>query len=359
MFWGKKQFTTIDIGSSGIKAATFTTSNDEISLVGTAYVTLPFATIKEGKIVDPSLVANKIKELLAKLKTGIGKIIMTIPSNNIVIRNIELPLMEKAELKEAIKWESDHYLPFPVAGAVLDYLILARSEEKMTLLLVAVKKETIENYLNPLEKNSLTPLVLNVQPMALLSLLEYQGELTEAVAIIDIGAASTKVVIGDHQNIYLARSIDLAGEEFTQLLMESHQLDFLEAEAYKKEKGLEEVRGEGGVGLAPVLAEIAVTGNEHGQAISSLARNLVHEITRSLDFYAMEYRGQSINKTFITGGGSRLKGLFELLTTELDSKVIRLNPLKNLQVAKRGVNLTEELAVVLGLGISEVINNAG
>lgn len=356
MLFGGEEFTTIDIGSYSIKVARFRKKKSELTLLATGMRKLPFATINEGKIVDPSIITSKLEEIFNELNYHPSKIITTIPSNNLIIRNIELPLMSENELAEAIKWEAEDYLPFPVNLASLDYIILSQNEGMMNILLVAVKEEIIENFLSPFERLALKPAVINVQPMALLSLLEYQGKITEPLAIIDIGASGTRVIIGDNNNIFLSRNIDTGGEDFTRLLMEEMQMEYQQAEDYKIEYGIrKERKEEKNVELDLSLSQLTLMTMGRRDSLLPIARNLAGEISRSLDYYSMKYRGKSINQVYLTGGGSRLKKLGDVISHEINLELKSLNPFEGFQQSFDRRDMADEFAVAIGLAVSEVV----
>lgn len=359
MFLFDRKITSIDIGTNGIKVARFSIKKNEILLLLTGYERLPFETIEKGYIKDISILTNKIEKVFNDLNYRPGNVVMTVPCETLIIRNIEIPSMEDKELEEAIKWEAEEYLPFAVENAALDYIILSRSEKQMELMLVAVKKDVIENYVSVLERLNLSPAVINVQPMALLSLLQYQNKIDQALAVIDIGAGSTKVTIGDRNKIYLARTIDIGGEDFTELLMEEENLDYQQAEESKFEHGIEEQPGEIEVDFDLAISEAAVSG---GSSISlrPLARNLSEEISRCLNYYSMKFRGKEINDIYITGGGIKLKNLTTIISNEIGRELKTINPFEDINVDDQSVQSlqrAEEFAVTVGLAVSEVMDN--
>jgi type IV pilus assembly protein PilM len=73
----------------------------------------------------------------------------------------------------------------------------------------------------------------------------------------------------------------------------------------------------------------------------------------------MKNRGEEISKVFITGGGSRLKGLRELLAEDLNREIFEINPFKNTNYSLNNEQYCKdcknEFAVAVGLGISEVM----
>ena len=354
----KRRFTAIDIGTDSIKGVRFKRKSKGLFIDRIAVKHLPYDSIIDGTIVDEAVVSNRLKELVQELKCGGDKIITTIPNNNLIIRNMELPEMEDDNrLAEAIKWESEDHLPFPIESAVEDFKILSREENKIQVLLVATKRDVIDNVMNVFERISLIPSVINIQPMALLSLADYQDLIDDTVAIIDIGASGTRVVIGDRRNIYLSRNIDIGGSEFTRIIMEEDKLNFNEAENVKKNNGLPE-EDEMGENFELAISQIATTGLGESHSLLVLARNLADQIERSLDYYNVKYR-KKVDKIFISGGGMKLKRLKKIIEERIGRDLFSLDPFINIG-CKKGFDLrTEEFAVAIGLGVSEVLPDEG
>lgn len=354
----KRRFTAIDIGTDSIKGVRFKRKSKGLFIDKVAVKHLPYDSIIDGTIVDDAVVSNRLNELVQELKCRKDKIITTIPNNNLIIRNMELPEMEDDNrLAEAIKWESEDHLPFPIESAVEDFKILSREENKIQVLLVATKRDVIDNVMNVFERISLIPSVINIQPMALLSIADYQDLIDDTVAIIDIGAAGTRVVIGDRRNIYLSRNIDIGGNEFTRIIMEEDKLNYNEAENIKKRNGLPE-EDEIGENFELAISQIATTGLGESHSLLVLARNLADQIERSLDYYNVKYR-KKVDKIFISGGGAKLKRLKNIIEDRIGRDMFSLDPFINIG-CKKGIDLrAEELAVAIGLGISEVLPDEG
>lgn len=354
----KRRFTAIDIGTDSIKGVRFKRKSKGLFIDKVAVKHLPYDSIIDGTIVDDAVVSNRLNELVQELKCRKDKIITTIPNNNLIIRNMELPEMEDDNrLAEAIKWESEDHLPFPVESAVEDFKILSREDNRVQVLLVATKRDVIDNVMNVFERISIIPSVINIQPMALLSIADYQDLIEDTVAIIDIGAAGTRVVIGDRRNIYLSRNIDIGGNEFTRIIMEEDKLNYNEAENIKKRNGLPE-EDEIGENFELAISQIATTGLGESQSLLVLARNLADQIERSLDYYNVKYR-KKVDKIFISGGGAKLKRLKNIIEDRIGRDMFSLDPFINIG-CKKGIDLrAEELAVAIGLGISEVLPDEG
>lgn len=363
MFFMKKNYTCVELGTNAIKTVQFKVKTKDLELVDLGIQKLPLETIVDGLIADDSVVSAELHELLQSLSYSTKDIITTVPNDNLLIRNIEMPNMNKKEIRESLKWEADEQLPYPVENAVLDYLKIEETEEVIKYIVAAVKKNVVDNFLHPFERLNLKPKVINVQPMALVSLLDYQGQANNNIAIIDIGASATQITIANRKNIMLSRTIDTGGTSFTNSIMDLKNIDFQSAEEEKKELdlGLEaENKTEDVLSSMPIGME---TSSENNANLRNLAARLSAEITRSLDFFNMKHRDKEVEKIFITGGASRLQGLQKILSEDINRELIIIDPFKNIKTKldsekeKMMEHFKYEFAVAVGLGVSEVMSD--
>ncbi|MGM0500857.1 MAG: type IV pilus assembly protein PilM [Bacillota bacterium] len=360
MFFKNNIYTCIDIGSYAIKMAQIkNTGNKNYKILDTAIQQIPRETIADGIIKDESLMAAEIKSMLAMLKKKNDYIITSVPSNELLIRNVEMPKMDKKEIRESLKWEADEQLPYPVESAAIDFIKVEEEAETVKYLISAVKRNIVNNFLAPFERNNLKVSVVNTQPMALISLVEYLEGIEEHVAVIDIGYSITQVIIGTKDNIALARTVDTGGNQFTNIIMEIQGDEYDRAEKRKMEEGLKanqpDQEKEENL-LDTVQLDVALGSDDR---LNTLATTLIREITRSFDYFNSRNRGETISKVFITGGGSKLKGLKEMISTELERELIEIDPFKNSDYKKKEEKYCDEckdeFAVAVGLGVSEVM----
>ncbi|RQD78516.1 MAG: type IV pilus assembly protein PilM, partial [Halanaerobium sp. MSAO_Bac5] len=322
---------------------------DSFKVLDTVSQKIPKETIVDGIIKDESLVASEIKSLLAIMKKKAGYIITAVPSNELLVRNIEMPKMDKKEIKESLKWEADEQIPYPVENAALDYIKVDEDEDGVNYLISAVKRNIVDNYLAPFERNNYKVEVMNVIPMALISLLEYQDEIEGNIAIIDIGYSASQVTVANKNNIILSRTIDTGGNHFTKTIMDVEDLEYDEAEEKKIREGLKADTSSDPIDSMQLDAALG-----SDERLKTLAGTLTAEITRSFNYFSIKKRKEDIDKIFITGGGSRLKGLKEFMEKELGKDIYRLDTFKNIDYPLDDEE-KDDFAVAIGLGISEVM----
>jgi type IV pilus assembly protein PilM len=200
--------------------------------------------------------------------------------------------------------------------------------------------------------------------MALVSLLDYQGQADNNIAIIDIGASATQITIANKRDIMLSRTIDTGGTSFTNSIMDLKNIDFQSAEEEKKELNLgleaEQDTEEDALSSMPIGME---TSSEDNTNLRNLASRLSSEITRSLDFFNMKHRDEEVEKIFVTGGAFRLQGLQKIISEEIGRDLIIIDPFKNIKTKvdsekeKMMEHYKYEFSVAVGLGVSEVMSD--
>ena len=348
---GSNKHTVIDIGSCAIKAAVVSGSTSNIQVEAASFRKLPPGIIKDGKINDNSIVATELKELLNSMNLKPKKVVTTIPTAHLITRNFEMPKLDEKELIEALKWELDDVLPTSVEETTFDYMITSENEDSVNVLVIAANDEIIRQYKAPFKELGIKAEVINIQPMAVISLLTYQGNLDEPTAIVDFGHQGTRIVLCNKEHIFLTRTLDTGGYDFTKNIMDSQQFEYQEAEEYKWDNGLMKL-----VEDNPLDEDISLIGT--GNDLEGIAKEITDEISRSIEFYSIKNRGKSIQNFYLTGGSSQLKGLHELLEDEIDLKSEKIDPFLDVTfdptIEKENKSF---YAIVVGLGVSEVMHN--
>jgi type IV pilus assembly protein PilM len=252
-----------------------------------------------SKASDEDIV-SLIKELYAETKVGTEEVIAAIPGTSAVVRYIQMPRMTLEEAREALKYEAGQYIPFNTEEAQMDCHILdGASTEKsdtMRLLLVATRRSEAERRVELLRKAGLTPVVLDVDSLAVLNAFDAAGTLArhkEAVGLIHIGARQTNLNVVQEGIPAFTRDVEVGGGGITVAIARGLGVDISDAEGLKVS---------GDVIIQPHL-EIVL-------------RSIVHQLRSSFDYYQGN-QGKEVHKVYISGGTSLLTGLPAFLTESL------------------------------------------
>lgn len=341
-----KEVIGVDIGSYSIKAVELNskkrgdTQTYEVNKVG--YELLPHDAIVEGTIIDSAAVTETLKLVFDENKFTCKNVVISISGNSVIIKKIALPSMDTEELAESIIWEAKHNIPYPYEETNVDYAILrpsAGSEEKnLDVLLVAAKKDKIANYSNIIYQCGKNLEAIEVDVFALQNVMEvnYPDTLkNNTIAIINLGATITNVVIIEKGVPQLFRDLSIGGSFFTENLSKDLNLSFDDAEKVLKGLPVENVEPE-----------------QHQMVLNQNSQNLLEEIEKTFSFYeAGEKMEKKIESVFLCGGLSRLKDLQGNFEQKFPVKTEILNPFRNISFDEKKFDMMyfEELAAIFGV----------
>ena len=149
----------LDIGSSSIKMAQLKEASDGIHLVNFGIELLPSETIVDGAIMNQSAVVDAIRILRSNLGIRQKDRATAISGHSVIIKKIQVPEMTPDELEEQIPWEAEHHIPFSKEDVQIDHELLTtdNGQGQMELLLVAAKKEVVEDYSLVVREAKLVP----------------------------------------------------------------------------------------------------------------------------------------------------------------------------------------------------------
>jgi len=345
-FGREKGLVGLDIGSHSIKAVELNPKKKasenlyEIKKIG--YELIPRDTIVEGTIIDSAAVVETIKMIFDENKISNKNVAVSISGNSVIIKKISLPSMDTEELAESIIWEAKHNIPYPYEETNVDYAILRPSpyseEKNLDILLVAAKKDKIANYSNVVYQARKNLEAMEVDVFALQNALEinYSEILNEkTVAIINIGANITNVVIIEKGIPQLFRDLSLGGFFFTENMSKDLNISFDEAEK--------------------ALKGIPVKNFPSEQLEASLRtniENLLEEIEKTFSFYEVgEKKEKEIEQIFLSGGLSKLKGFPSVFENKFKTKTEILNPFRKISFEEKKFDAIyfQELAALFGV----------
>lgn len=332
----------IDLGTNSVKIVELSFKKDKpfIKNVG---VTDIAATLKDdGTPDDSAALAHSIRHLLATSGITGKNAVVAISSSKIFVRELTLPAMTEGELREAIKWETENYVPYAPGSYYYDYSILPSiNDTESRVLLVAAPSDIVDKVVNIVKDVGLVPLAIDIEPFALQRTINGGGN----SVILDIGAELSQIILFQNGVPCVTRSIPIGGRRFTEIIIQSLNLDFSEAENLKKhQKGL--LRRPD---LNDDLTDIH-------QNLVMLSADLARELRRTLDYYQIQHKNAVIDDVILTGGGSKLDNLALYLSTQLDMPVIQHDIMASLNYTtsfNRNYlqELAPQLAVAIGLAL--------
>lgn len=354
-------FIGLDIETNKFRVAQLKLSSGAPILVQYDSIKVPVGAVVEDEIVDVDVVAQTLSDLWKKAGLAEKKVIIGIANQKVVVRLVPLPYMDRSELKGAIQYQAQDFIPIPIDEAILDFDIVGEfvtedNQRMMEVLLVAAQKDMIENSMAALSKAGLKPHVIDVSSLAIARVLTEKASVVpdsdeEAVALVNIASGITNIVVTEKGSPRFTRVAPLAGNSFTQRLADTMSISFDEAEELKLK-----------IGLPSVEAKEEATAPEVEQAklvqdilLKELSK-FVGELRRSIDYYLTQRPGvKSIQRIILSGNGAKLQNLKPHLEQSLQVEVSLGHPLQRIKTGPRISQETvasEELGMAICLGLA-------
>jgi type IV pilus assembly protein PilM len=337
LFGRNKTTVGLDIGSGLIKVAVIDHSKKEPELTKVAVQPLQQDAIVEGEVMDPGVVAEAIQAAMSAAGVGSKQVVCAVGGRDVIIKKIQIERVKEQQARELMRWEAEQHVPFDMESVELDFQILDPDAEglEMNVLLVAAKRELVDNKVRVLTDAGLQPVVVDVDAFALHNAFElnHPDAMEGMVGLINIGHDVTNINILEEGVPILTRDLTLGTRHFR--------------EALQKERG-----------MGADDAEKALQSNDRTPNVDAVIETKGEEIAvgveRAVAFIASNTRGgASIRAVYTCGGGARIPGLTESLGARLRIESQRANPLAALAVRDGAMeNLqTDEVAALLMLPI--------
>ena len=324
MFFGSKSIIGLDIGSSSIKAVELTPSGSTYRLTGYGFAELPAEAIVQGSFMNAPAIAEAISEATSACGSKAKDVATSVSGHSVIVKRIQLPSQSPDELEETIRWEAEQYIPFDINEVNIDHQVLQASSDdgQMDVLLVAVKKDLIDDYQSVVADAGFQLAVMDVDAFAVGNMYEhcYEAGAEEAVALVDIGASviSMNVMVGDVP--VFTRDITTGGNQYTEEIQKTLGLSFEEAERIK-------------IGGRPGEVSKDVVPQEVEEAMREVSETLLGEINRSLDFYRATTSAATLDKLVLCGGAARVPGLDRLFQERIEIPVEIADPFRRIEIA--------------------------
>ncbi len=361
-FGGGSAAIGLDIGTDHVRVAQLRPSGAGFAVSAYGMVDVPMGAVVAGEIVAPDSVSAAIRELWRRSGVRGKDVCVGVANQKVVVRLIDLPFMERAELEGAIQYQAQDYIPMAVEESILDFQILGdymtpSDEHMMEVLLVAAQRDMIGNVVAAVEGAGLKLTQIDVNSFAIVrALLGGEGGFLEdesgATGVIHIASDITNITVVERGIPRFNRISSLAGEQFTNAIANALGLTFDEAEALKIKVGLPDIT----TGMGDVPPEIdAQTAQAVQDALEREVNKFIAEVRRSLDYYLTQTsQVRSIQKIIVTGSGAKLKNLVGYLEKGLQASVVPGDPLARLQVPSnlQAVLTEDRMGCVTAVGLA-------
>ncbi len=345
-FSGNHSLVGIDIGSHSIKVCQAEKKLKRFELKNFGLANLPPSAIVHGAIKEPSLIAGALQTLLAHLNLKDQKAIFAVSGHSVIVKRITFPALSEKELIQTIPYEAKQYIPFDINEVNLDFQVLGplpEDPDSLSVLLVAAKKEVMAEYIDVLQLSGLEAAIGDVAAFALANAYELNyGLEADPVALVDLGASQTTLVVINQDGPIYTRDFFLGGKQLTEQIQSLGNLSFEEAEKLKLHWDR----------TPDHLDQLA-------PSFLGVIQAWVQEIKRALDFLVTSQPESRPLKMVLSGGSSLIPGFPKYLSEAVQLPTELFQPFHQVHCDPEVFNpdylkaVGPQAAIALGLALRE------
>ncbi len=340
VFYQDKPIFGLDVGYSSLKVMQTYQQNNNQFVSGYGVAAFDSKAIKDGIIVDPEAIAKVALELFEKNLVGditTRRVAVAVPAARTFTRTVTLPVLDTKDLTEAIRLETEQYVPVPIENLYVDHSIITKSEKKLEILVMAIPQNIVDSYVE-LTKLMGLEIVAIESTISSASRLFVQAEPSDVPAVlIDFGSLSSDITIYD-KSLLVTGTVPGGGDSFITAI--TAKLGITRAEAHV-------VKSKYGLGLSKKQKEIT-------ECLEPILDQMLKEIRRMIRYYEERSDTQrKIGQVVTMGGGANVPGLSEHMTNLLRLPVRMCDPWQHLNF--RGLhapNSSEKSMYVTVAGLS-------
>ena len=303
----------LEIDTGAVRAVEMVGKAEAPKLVGLGSINLPKEAVKEGMVLDPGVVGSALNELWTEAGLKERRVLLGVSNQGVLVRHITIPKVPSDKIKNVVMFQAEEQLPISLSNVVLDYLILGEiegsgeAEVELEILLVAARRDMLDQFLEALSIANLEPFDIDVSSMAMIRLLPKKA-IDMTVAMVNVANGLNSILISAAGKPRLARLgavniIDLA-------------------------EGLDS-------SLQDVFSSLQVNKADANGLLEDWISRLASEVRSSITYYQDQTESSKVEGVLLSGRGALFNGVSARLENYLNLPVRSFNPLEAYTPQKR------------------------
>ncbi len=312
----------LNFGKSSFRAVELDKRKDQIFLNNLGKYENPKIDFQSGDVSNIDEIATHVSQFFRELNFTTSHVVLGLDESFVFMRIIKVPAMSDKELKSAVKYEAEQYIPLPIDQMNLSYQRLDPDlveKDKINVQVVAAKKDVLEKYVTIAKKAHLVPVAIEPETIALGRILGDTPEAPLGTLILEMGLSGSILVISYGGYVRFTRTIAVGGGAMTKAIQQSLNLDTNQAEEYKKAYGMDPLQADGKI----------------FSVLKPMVDSLILEMKRATVFFTKHNPSANIKRVILTGGTAQMPELLTYIAKNVDFEVQLANPLANFQFSSK------------------------
>ncbi|OGH07955.1 MAG: hypothetical protein A2W22_06830 [Candidatus Levybacteria bacterium RBG_16_35_11] len=340
----KKPF-GLDIGATTIKLVWLSGEKNNFIYKSSLIVPTPLKGMLSESPMDEEQMAQTISKGVADAGITTKEVNVALAENQVYTKVVEMPILSDKELRSAIYWEAEQYIPVPLSNVTLAWSILKKPEkptplDKMQVLLVGAPIALVAKYQRIISMAGLNIKAMETEILSTVRSL-IPNETFPPTFIISIGAISTSFAITRSGIMVFTYSMSMGGSAINRAIATDLNLTSAQAEEYKKAYGFSE----------------KTLGGKIGKATEPILNSILSEVKKSLAFYTQKYKEDTpIRQIILSGGTAKLPGIGIFFANNSGIETAIANPWKNLasqSIPKEILDNGPDYTIAVGLAMRD------
>lgn len=344
---GGKSVLGLDISSSAVKLLELSRRGDQYVVEAFAVEPLPVGAVVDKQIADSEPVAQAIQRAVQRAGTRTKNAAVAVAGSSVITKIIPLAAgLSDDEMEEQIRAEADQYIPYPIEEVNLDFQVLGASTKDagtVDVLLAACRREQVDQRVAAVEMAGLKATVVDIEAHALENACQYlthqmpnEGR-GKTVAIVDMGASTTSVLIM-HDGVHAyTRDQAFGGKQLTEDIMRMYGLSLEDAGRQKRIGGLPE--------------------NYESEVLAHFLSDMAQQIDRSLQFFfAASAKHGHVDQIILGGGCAHIPGVDRAIQERLQIPTVAAKPFARMGVSARAkptILAKDEASLLIACGLAQ------
>ena len=301
----------VDLGSGAVKLAQLRQCENNFELLAAGSQDIP-QDCRSDLQNRLRFISQSIRNIVKSHPFRGKQAVLAIPAADTFVQHVKLPIMPAEQVAEALPGELQGKLPFPPQEAVIRHMVVGQgrgeADNRQEVIVVAAWRPTIDAYLSMARRTKLDVIGVNIESFAIVEcfsrLFRRATDSSRSVMFVDLGAASTQVVLTQGGRIAFARNLSGGTGDLDKAVAEGMNIPADQARTLRRD----------------ILA-----GNNPGAAEDELYHLLekpmtamADEMTQCLRYYESVFRNGGVERAIFVGGGAYDKRLCESLARRLN-----------------------------------------
>lgn len=344
---GEQQILGLDISSSSIKLLELSRKGaDKYHVESYAVEPLPPNAVTDKQIADPKVVSEAVARAVNRAGTRTKLAAVAVSGSSVITKVIQMPSsLSENEMEEQIKSEADQYIPYPIEDVNLDFQVVGdagKSGEQKDVLLAACRKEQVEQRCAAIELAGLKPKVVDIEAYAMENACHFLRHQMpdhgagKTIAIVDMGASTTSVLILHDMKTIYTRDQAFGGKQLTEDIMRRYSMSFEEAGRAKRTGQLPD--------------------DYQSEILDHFIADMAQQVDRSLQFFfSAATQFNNVDQIILAGGCAHIANVDTIIQERLKIPTAVAKPFAQMSVssrAKPSALAKDEASLLIACGLA-------